>query len=182
MTTDCHIYRQEKNRMMRNWLPRVCSHMYPMLVAHDSSFHRHPYPSHFGFHLAFKKDPHLPSPLGSYGPHSSSVLETFSPSNQSQRNLLPDKPTNKSWSSSLISLSSCARACQESPLLRTPRSASNRWQEVRALPHITVGTDKEKHDLPALYQLGSHPEIDRWSANNKSNFITMDGLTSYNKT
>ena len=100
--------------------------MYPMGVAHGRSFHRHPYPSQFEFDLAFKKDPHLPSPLGLYGPHRSSVLETFSPSTHSQRNLLPDKPTNKSSSSSLISLPSWTRDCKESLSLTTARSASKR--------------------------------------------------------
>ena len=161
-------------------IPRGCSQMYPWLEAQGSSFHRHPYPSQFEFHLAFKKDPHLPSPLGSYGPHKSPVVETFSPSNQSQRNLLPNKPTNKSSSSSLISLRSWARACKESPSPTTARSASNRWQVVRALLHCTAdGKDSRQHDLPALYQLGSHPEIARWSAKQNRKTFYHDAWTDF---
>ena len=85
-------------------LPNGSSQINPLRTPVQSrSFQRHPNPFQAESQLiAFKNDPHLPSPLGSPGPQNLFVSEIFVPSDQTQFNR-PLNPRNNSRSSKVIS-------------------------------------------------------------------------------
>ena len=134
----CVFWEQKCFRLLRFVvLPNGSSQINPLRTrVQSTSFQRHPNPFQAESQLiAFKNEPHLPSPLGSPGPQNLFVSEIFVPSDQTQFNR-PLNPRNNSRSSKVISflwLTSCFNILAS---LATARSASCLWQNDRAELHV----------------------------------------------